>query len=90
MKFSEQWLREWVNPALTTEQLAAQMTMAGLEVGGIEPVADQFTGVVVGEILSVEPHPDAAKLKLWPTGLSSRCEHWRRRRQSVIGRPLRC
>ena len=64
MKFSEQWLREWVNPALTTEQLAAQMTMAGLEVGGIEPVADQFTGVVVGEILSVEPHPDAAKLKL--------------------------
>ena len=64
MKFSEQWLREWVNPDLATEQLAAQMTMAGLEVGGIEPVADSFTGVVVGEILSVAPHPNATKLKL--------------------------
>ena len=64
MKFSEQWLREWVNPTLSTERLAAQMTMAGLEVGGIEPAAQPFTGVVVGEILSAEPHPDAGKLKL--------------------------
>ena len=64
MKFSEQWLREWVNPAVDTEQLAAQLTMAGLEVDAIDPVAGEFTGVVVAEIVAVEPHPDAEKLQV--------------------------
>ena len=64
MKFSEQWLREWVNPAISTQALMDQITMAGLEVDGFEPVAGKFSGVVVGEILSVTPHPEADKLKL--------------------------
>ncbi|WP_347332342.1 phenylalanine--tRNA ligase subunit beta [Marinimicrobium locisalis] len=64
MKVSESWLREWVNPAIATDELAAQITMAGLEVDAIEPVAGAFTGVVVGEIVSVEQHPDADKLRV--------------------------
>ncbi len=64
MKFSEAWLREWVNPNLDTEQLAEQLTMAGLEVDSIEPAAGAFSGVVVAEVLSVEPHPDADKLRV--------------------------
>ena len=64
MKFSESWLREWVNPSLTTEELEAQVTMAGLEVDAVDPVAADFTGIVVGEVVSREQHPDADKLSL--------------------------
>ncbi len=64
MKFSEQWLREWVNPSVTTEELCHQLTMAGLEVDAVEPVAGSFDGVVVGEVVKVEPHPDADKLRV--------------------------
>lgn len=64
MKFSEQWLREFVNPAITTAELAAQLTMAGLEVDAVTPVAAAFGNVVVGEVVSVEPHPNAEKLKV--------------------------
>ena len=64
MKFSEQWLREWVNPSVSTDELCHQLTMAGLEVDAVEPVAGEFTGVVVAEVLSVEPHPDADKLRV--------------------------
>ncbi len=64
MKFNEQWLREWVNPAVETEALAHQLTMAGLEVDAIEPVAAEFSQVVVGEVVSVEPHPDADRLRV--------------------------
>ncbi len=64
MKFSEQWLREWVNPSIDSDALVAQITMAGLEVDGLESVAGEFTGVVVGEVLSLEPHPDADKLNV--------------------------
>src|SRR5690554_1565765 len=64
MKFSEQWLREWVNPSITTEELSAQITLAGLEVDGIEPVAGEFSGVVVGEVVTKAQHPDADKLSL--------------------------
>ncbi len=64
MKFSEQWLREWVNPAVSTEELCHQLTMAGLEVDAVDPVAASFSGVVVGEVLAVEPHPDADKLRV--------------------------
>lgn len=50
MKFSELWLREWVNPAIDSDALANQITMAGLEVDGVEPVAGSFHGVVVLKI----------------------------------------
>lgn len=64
MKFSEQWLREWVQPEITTQELVDQLTLAGLEVDGAEPVAGEFSGVVVGQVLSREQHPDADKLSL--------------------------
>lgn len=64
MKISEQWLREWVNPDIDTQALEHQLTMAGLEVDGITPVAGTFTGVVVAEIVSAEPHPDADRLQV--------------------------
>ncbi|SFB88428.1 phenylalanyl-tRNA synthetase beta subunit [Marinospirillum celere] len=64
MKFSELWLREWVNPALDTEGLEMQLSLAGLEVDGCEPAAGEFSGVVVGEILTAEPHPNADKLQV--------------------------
>jgi phenylalanyl-tRNA synthetase beta chain len=64
MNISEQWLREWVSPKLKTEDLAHQLTMAGLEVEATNPVAGSFSGVVVAEIISTEPHPDADKLQV--------------------------
>jgi phenylalanyl-tRNA synthetase beta chain len=64
VKISEQWLREWVDPDLSSEDLAHQLTMAGLEVEAIEPVAGSFTGVVVAKIVSAEQHPDADKLRV--------------------------
>lgn len=64
MLLSEKWLREWVNPALSTQELADQITMAGLEVDSISPVAGEFSGVVVGEIIAIEAHPDADKLRV--------------------------
>ena len=64
MKVSESWLREWVNPAISTDELVAQLTMAGLEVDGIESIAGDFSGVIVGEIIAVEQHPDADKLRV--------------------------
>ena len=62
MKFSENWLREFADPRLSTRELVQQFTMAGLEVKGFEPVAAQFDKLVVGEILEVNPHPEADKL----------------------------
>ena len=64
MKISENWLREWVNPSVKTEELAEQLTMAGLEVDSVTDAAAEFTGVVVGRVDSVEPHPDADKLRV--------------------------
>jgi phenylalanyl-tRNA synthetase beta chain len=64
MKVSESWLREWVNPTIAGEQLAAQLTMAGLEVDARVPVAGQFDNVVVAEVLKTIPHPQADKLTL--------------------------
>lgn len=64
MKFSESWLREWVNPAISTEELSEQITMAGLEVDAVEPVAGAFTGVVVGHVVECAQHPDADKLRV--------------------------
>ncbi|WP_448555487.1 phenylalanine--tRNA ligase subunit beta [Thalassotalea montiporae] len=64
MKFSESWLREWVNPESTSDELAHQITMAGLEVDGVDPVAGEFSGVVVGEVVECGQHPDADKLQV--------------------------
>jgi phenylalanyl-tRNA synthetase beta chain len=64
MRFSEAWLRTYVNPALTTPELVHQITMAGLEVDSAVPAAGEFSGVVVGEILEAAPHPEADRLKV--------------------------
>jgi phenylalanyl-tRNA synthetase beta chain len=64
MKFSESWLRQSVNPTISTADLVAQVTMAGLEVDAVEAAAPRMSGVVVGEIVSVEQHPDADKLRV--------------------------
>ncbi|MFY0990275.1 phenylalanine--tRNA ligase subunit beta [Halomonas sp. C05BenzN] len=64
MKFSEQWLREWVSPQLATQALADQITMAGLEVDAVESVAEAFEGVVVAEVVEKRQHPDADKLNV--------------------------
>ena len=64
MKFSELWLREWVNPAIDSDALSDQITMAGLEVDGVDAVAGEFNGVVVGEVVECGQHPNADKLRV--------------------------
>ncbi|SCZ10835.1 phenylalanine--tRNA ligase subunit beta [Pseudomonas sp. NFACC37-1] len=64
MKFSEQWLRGWVSPQVSRDELVARLSMAGLEVDSVTPAAGEFSGVVVGEVLSTEQHPDADKLRV--------------------------
>ena len=64
MKFSEKWLRQWVHIDASTQQLVDKITMAGLEVDSVEPVAGAFTGVVVAEIVACEQHPNADKLRV--------------------------
>ena len=64
MKFSEAWLREWVNPSLDTQALIDQLTMAGLEVDGTEAAAGAFSDVVVAQVIDAKPHPDADKLRI--------------------------
>ncbi|MCS6101972.1 phenylalanine--tRNA ligase subunit beta [Shewanella baltica] len=64
MKFSESWLREWVNPSVSREALSHQITMAGLEVDDVEAVAADFSGVVIGEVVECGQHPDADKLRV--------------------------
>jgi phenylalanyl-tRNA synthetase beta chain len=61
---SEQWLREWVRVDLTSQELSHRLTMGGLEVDALEEVAASFSGVIVAEIVSAEPHPDADKLRV--------------------------
>ncbi len=64
MQISEAWLRSYVNPGISTEELVEQLTMAGLEVDSVEPAAAKFNGVVVGEVLSMQQHPDADRLRV--------------------------
>lgn len=64
MKFSEQWLLGWVSPDVSRDDLVARLSMVGLEVDAVQPVAGAFCGIVVGEILSAEQHPDADKLRV--------------------------
>ena len=81
MKFSEAWLREWVNPDIGRDALLEQLTMAGLEVDGVTPVAGPVRGTVVARIEAVEPHPSAAKL--WVCSVSDGVGY----RQVVCGAP---
>ena len=64
MKISENWLRSWVNPDLSTDELVAALTMAGLEVDGTEAMGAELSGVLVGQIVKAEQHPEADKLQV--------------------------
>lgn len=64
MKFSEQWLREWCNPPVGTEDVVRILNSLGLEVDAVQTVAPAFTGVVVAQIKTVQPHPDADRLRV--------------------------
>jgi len=64
MQFPESWLREFCNPPLTTAQLAETLTMAGLEVEELKPMAPPFTHIVVGEIKEAVQHPNADRLRV--------------------------
>jgi phenylalanyl-tRNA synthetase beta chain len=64
MQFPESWLREFCNPSISTAQLAETLTMGGLEVEEQSPVAPPFTGIVVGQIMAAEQHPNADRLRV--------------------------
>lgn len=64
MRFSENWLRTMVNPPYSSNELAHVLTMAGLEVESVEPIAPTFDNVVVAEVVSVQKHPDADRLNV--------------------------
>ncbi len=64
MQISEAWLRTYVNPEINTDTLVEQLTMAGLEVDSVEPAAAEFSGVVVGQVVAMEQHPDADRLRV--------------------------
>ena len=64
MKFSENWLRTYVNPDLDSKQLVHRLTMAGLEVEDTRPVAPPCKGVVVAEIVEAVQHPNADRLRI--------------------------
>ena len=71
MQFPESWLREFCNPPITTQQLADTLTMAGLEVEELRPVAPPFKYIVVGEIIAAEQHPNADRLRICQVAVGS-------------------
>lgn len=64
MRVPYNWLKEYVDFDLPPLELADRLTMAGLEVGAVEPWGELFSGVVVGRILAIEPHPRRERLAL--------------------------
>ncbi|MGN6263475.1 MAG: phenylalanine--tRNA ligase subunit beta [Ralstonia sp.] len=64
MQFPESWLRSFVNPSITTDELSHRLTMAGLEVEEVNPVAPPFSQIVVGHVVEVSKHPDADRLNV--------------------------
>ncbi len=64
MKLSEKWLRSRINPVCSIAELAEKMTMAGIEIEGLQAVAPPFTGVIVAEVLHTEQHPNADRLRI--------------------------
>ncbi|WP_114801073.1 phenylalanine--tRNA ligase subunit beta [Moraxella canis] len=71
MKISENWLRQWANPSVDSETLGEQLTMAGLELDGVETVAPPFSGVVTGVVTECEQHPDADRLRVTKVDIGS-------------------
>src|SRR5574343_353304 len=71
MKFSESWLRTLVDPQLTSAELSHLLTMAGLEVEELDPVAPAFDNVVVAQVLEVVKHPDADRLNVCQVDIGS-------------------
>lgn len=71
MKFSESWLRTFVNPSLASDELGHLLTMAGLELEELDPVAPPFTKVVVAQVLEVVKHPDADRLNVCQVDIGS-------------------
>ena len=71
MQFPESWLRSFCNPPLSTQELAHTLTMAGLEVEELRPVAPPFSGVVVGEIREAVQHPNADRLRVCKVDIGS-------------------
>ncbi len=64
MQFPESWLREFCNPPLATQPLADLLTLSGMEVEDVRPVAPPFSGIVVAQILTAEQHPQADRLRV--------------------------
>ena len=64
MRFSENWLRTFVDPLCSSDELAHTLTMAGLEVESVVPVAPDFQQVVVAEVMRVQKHPNADRLNV--------------------------
>lgn len=64
MKVSEQWLRSWINPAISRTALSTQLNMAGIEVSAVLPVANSFNKIVAGKIISIDVHPKSENLKV--------------------------
>ena len=64
MKFSEKWLRTWVDPQIGTQELCDQLTSVGLEVDAVEKLTGEFSGVVIGEIVEHKAHPNADRLSI--------------------------
>lgn len=71
MIFNKQWIDEWVENNLSAEQLSDMITMAGLEVDSISPVADNFDKVVVGKVLECVPHPDSDHMHVTKVGVGN-------------------
>ena len=71
MRFSERWLRAYVNPAWSSEEMAHALTMAGLEVEEREPAAPPFEQVVVAQVRTVTRHPNADKLNVCEVDIGS-------------------
>jgi phenylalanyl-tRNA synthetase beta chain len=71
VKIPLSWLREWVDFSWDAQELARRLTDSGFEVEGIEPAAPDFSGVVVAQIISIEPHPEADKLRICQVAAST-------------------
>ena len=64
MRIPENWLRRFASPDWTADEIATRLTMAGLEVEGVEQAAPPFSGIVVARITGIAPHPDADRLSV--------------------------
>ena len=64
MKVSLRWLKEYVDISTPLEELCERLTMAGLEVGKVEVLGGNWNDIVVGEVVDINAHPNADRLKL--------------------------